>query len=106
MPTVLLYATLNVYPCVEAVDAAPGQINGNGVENIWHVATVSNYTGASTNSATTAKNIATNSTAPNALKTNTTATTSNTTAGKVVNTSKSSAKDAANLNNFAIYITN
>lgn len=77
-------------------DTAPGQINGNGVENIWHVATVSNYTGASTNSATTAKNIATNSTAPNALKTNTTATTSNTTAGKVVNTSKSSTSSSAN----------
>ena len=71
-------------------DTAPGQINGNGVFNIWHVITVSNYTGTSTNSATTAKNIATNSTAPNALKSNTTATTSNSTAGKVVNTSKSS----------------
>lgn len=84
-------------------DTAPGQINGNGVENIWYVASVSNYTGTSTNSSTAAKNIVTNSTASNASKatavstsSNTAVTTANSTVGKVANTSKSSTATSTN----------
>jgi predicted lipoprotein with Yx(FWY)xxD motif len=82
-------------------DTAPGQMNGNGVFNIWYVVKVPNYTGTSTNASTAAKNIVTNSTASNASKrttvssaSNTTAKTSNSTLGRVGNTSKNSSSSS------------